>query len=470
MRYFTLKSRFALRGWSNLKYGILDLESTSVAERVKKLTKRQFDAVELITSGGISPDDEILPDTVRKMTEYAVEKGFFEECNKPKKLEDYQKYNYSKARYTHTLLWSITGNCNLNCRHCYISAGENCCGEPSLEKCYEIIEQCKKANVGTVALTGGEPLVRKDFWEIVDRLLENHIKILQVFTNGIAVNEKFMDEFDKRKINPNYFMVSYDGVGCHDWLRGVKGAEEKAVNAIKLIKSRGYAVYVSTCLHMGNINSTAGTYELMKSLKIDHWKAVPIVNTGNWKNQNCGEINYGKIFDGYIELLKKYAADGMPMDLSLGGFFSGSRAEKKYTVPFASGCGNCERCSRTLCETAFISAYLLPDGRVLPCIAMSGSEIEKIAPNIFDNGQSLEKALSNSPADTYAKYTYKDLFERNAECNSCEKKYICGGCRANALANGGFFEKDPIACQFFKGGYEEKIEKIMREELYCSAN
>lgn len=464
MRYYTLKPQYALRGWSNLKYAVLDLECKSEAERVIKLTRRQFNAIELITSGGVSPDDNIFSDEIRKMTEYAVQKGLLEICGRSKKLEEYQKYNYSAARYTHVLLWSVTGNCNLRCKHCYISSGDNCYGEPSEERCYEVIEQCKKANVNMVALTGGEPLVRKDFWKIVDRLLENHIKILQVFTNTIAVTPEFMDEFDKRKIDPNYFMVSFDGVGHHDWLRGVNGAEKKTIEAIKLIKNREYAVYVTMALHMGNIDSLTETYELMKRLGTEHFKAVPIIDTGSWRSHRHEDANYNKIFDTYLELIKKYFSDHMPMDLSLGGFFDGCGVLKKHIIPFISGCCSCERDSASLCETAMIAPYLLPDGRVLPCIAMSGSEMEDIAPNIFDEGQSLEKALSDSPVDTYTKYTYKDLFEHNAECASCEYRYVCKGCRANALANGGYFEKDPLACCFFKGGYEQKIKEIMQEE------
>lgn len=461
MRYFTLKPQYVLRGWNDLKYGILDLECTTFEKKVARLNEQQFNIMTLLTSGGVSPDEKFFPDNIRKMTEYALEKGFFVECDKSKGLEDYQKYNYSEARFTHTLLWSVTGRCNLKCRHCYVSSGDNYYGELPLEKCYEIIEQCKKANVNMVALTGGEPLVRKDFWKIVDRLLENHIKILQIFTNGMAVTPEFMDEFDRRKINPNYFMMSYDGVGCHDWLRGVNGAEVKAIEAIKLIKSRGYAVMVSTSLHMGNIKSLIETYELMKALGVDGWKASPIVDTGNWRNQDTRLINIDIIYNFYLKLIKKYAVDNTSMQLSLGEFFKCSGNTREYEIPFTNGCGSCERGSQTLCEATKVFPYLLPDGRLLPCIAMSGSEMENIAPNIFDEGQSLEKALSDSPVDTYAKYTYNDLFERNSECASCEHRYICTGCRARALTNGGYFEKDPLACRFFKGGYERKIKEII---------
>lgn len=465
MRYYTLNPDYAFRGWSDMKYAILDIESTVIKNKVRPLTKVQFDSLELLTAGGVSPDESLFPDKMRIMAEKAAEEGWLIECDKDTRLKDYQKYHYSEARYTHSMLWSITGNCNLKCRHCYISSGDNCYGEISLEKCKEVIRQCIEANVNCVALTGGEPLVRKDFWQIVDLLRENHIRLLQVFTNGMAVNEKFMDEFDRRNINPNYFMLSFDGVGCHDWLRGVKGAERKAIEAIRLIKSRGYAVTVSMSLHMGNIGSLMETYELMKSLKVDYWKAVPIVDTGNWKSQENNHIDYITIFDHYIELIKKYKEDGMPLTLGLGGFFQGKKNNaERYSIPFTSGCGSCERNEQTLCEPARIFPYLLPDGRVLPCIAMSGSEMENIAPNIFDEGMSLEKALYDSPINTYTNYTYKDLFDNNSECAECEHKFRCSGCRANSLSCGGYFEKDMLACCFLKNGYEQKIIDIMSDK------
>ncbi len=328
MKYYTLDPKYALRGWSDKRYAVLDLECTEISGKVMELTKFQFDALELITSGEVSPEENIIPEKIRKMALQAAEKGYLTECDSGHRLFDYQKYHYSEARYTHTLLWSITGKCNLKCRHCYITSGENRYGEMSAEQCDEVIRQCLEANVNMVALTGGEPLVRKDFWQLVDRLLENHIKILQVFTNGMLVNEKFMDEFDRRNIAPNYFMLSFDGVGCHDWLRNVNGAEKKAIEAIKLIKSRGYKVTVSMSLHMGNIDSLMETYDLMKQLGTDHWKAVPIVDTGNWKNQNDRNININKIYEEYLRLIKKYFEDNMPMRLGLGGFFQGYKFEK----------------------------------------------------------------------------------------------------------------------------------------------
>lgn len=75
------------------------------------------------------------------------------------------------------------------------------------------------------------------------------------------------------------------------------------------------------------------------------------------------------------------------------------------------------------------------------------------------------KALNNSVVDTYTRYTYRNLYDHNSECAFCEHKYVCSGCRANALANGIYFEKDPLACHFMKGGYERKIKEIVSKGI-----
>lgn len=459
--YLTLKPQFILCGWSNLEYAIYDLDCRNAVKKVYPLNKAQLETLELITSPRVDSEDNILPSALRKYAQKMFEKGFLAQCDKNTGLFEYQKFHTTKAKYIHTLLWSITGNCNLKCRHYYISSGENHYGEISFEECRKVVKQMADANVYSVALTGGEPLVRKDFWKIVDLLIENNIRIHEIFTNGMLINENFLDQLEKRRIVPLDFALSYDGVNCHDWLRGVKGSEEKAINAIRLLKSRGYKVVVSMSIHMGNIDSLIETYELMKKLKVDFWKAVPIIDTGSWKKQKEKSIDIKYIFDKYLELIKLYIKDNKPFDLGLGGFFQAKSGDDHIETPFFNDCSECEKCTQPLCESIKLFPYLLPNGQVLPCISMSGSSMESIAPNILYENQSLEKALSESPVEHYTQNTYKDLFSNNKECNECGYKYKCSGCRANALANGDFFAKDPLACCFIKGDYFNKIKSII---------
>ena len=194
MRYVTLKPNMVLRGWKDIPYGILDLDACETDGKVFPINRIQLEALELVTSPGVSLDDTLLPLKIHKLAEQALKRGFLEECSKEKGLEEYQKFRKTEARYIHTLLWSITGKCNLKCKHCYVSSPQNVHGELTWEQCEEVVQQLLDANIHMVALTGGEPLVRKDFWKLVDLLIENRIRILQVFTNGMWINEVFMDE------------------------------------------------------------------------------------------------------------------------------------------------------------------------------------------------------------------------------------------------------------------------------------
>ena len=458
MKYYTLKPQYALRGYNDIKYCLLDVKCKTSGGKFFPLSESQFGALELLTSGGISPDDALFPSRYRRLLQFALDKGFVEECGKEHRLNDFQKYHATTANAVHSMLWSVTGNCNLNCRHCYVHGGTNPYGEPTLGQCREIIGQMLEANINMVGITGGEPLVRKDLWQIVDILLENHIEIMQFFTNGMTLNGRFFDEMESRGIEPNYFMMSFDGVGFHDDLRGVKGAEKRAVDAMRLVKKRGYEIIVSMAVHERNAEVLEETYRLLRDIGVSKLKLSPVMSVGNWQNQPDKNIDPFILYDRFLELLKLYRDDGMPIELAMGGFFNNNKG--RVYSPFTDGCGNECRCKDTLCEPVRRFPYLLPNGKLLPCITMSGTEIETIAPNIFDEGQSIEKILTDSPINTYMDYTYKKLFEENKECAECEHRYRCSGCRGYALANGGYFAKDPYACAFYKGGYEKKIKEL----------
>ena len=95
------------------------------------------------------------------------------------------------------------------------------------------------AGVRTVSLTGGEALLRRDFFAIVDALLAADILIVTVMSNGLLVNDKTLDEFERRGIKPE-FNMSFDGIGCHDWLRGVPGAEKAVLRASRFARNGAF--------------------------------------------------------------------------------------------------------------------------------------------------------------------------------------------------------------------------------------
>lgn len=86
-------------------------------------------------------------------------------------------------------------------------------------------------------LTGGEPMVRRDFWELVDEIRRRNILIPTLYSNGLLITDAFLDELEKRGLRPN-LQFSFDGVGYHDWMRGIPGAEKVVLDAIRRRRAR----------------------------------------------------------------------------------------------------------------------------------------------------------------------------------------------------------------------------------------
>lgn len=184
-----------------------------------------------------------------------LEKNKIVSCTEsPQRLNKKQEYRKLPYRFILKAHWSVTGKCNLKCRHCYMYAPQAKYGELTTEQCFYIIDQLCTANISTVSLTGGEPLVRKDFWELVDRLLSKNISISQIYTNGMLVNETLVGNLQERGLSPE-ISVSFDGIGAHDWLRGVEGAEKKVIEAIRLLVSHNIQVSVEMSLNEQNIGN-----------------------------------------------------------------------------------------------------------------------------------------------------------------------------------------------------------------------
>lgn len=108
--------------------------------------------------------------------------------------------------------------------------------------------------------------------------------IRQIYTNGLLVTEELLAGLKTRGIKSS-FSLSFDGCGCHDWMRGLSGAEEAVIAAIRLLRFHGFDVGIETVLYTDNLPHMKETYELMKSLGVSHWKTSPAMNVGNWQQE-----------------------------------------------------------------------------------------------------------------------------------------------------------------------------------------
>lgn len=149
-------------------------------------------------------------------------------------------------RLFHSLNWAITGRCNYRCRHCFMAADNGpMLGQFSWEECLTLLDECERCGVQTVTLTGGEPMLHPRFMDIVRECARRRICVGEINTNGSLLTKEMLGEFRKLGMDPE-IKVSYDGLGHHDWLRGVEGAEEDALGAMRLAHEQGFRVRAQT--------------------------------------------------------------------------------------------------------------------------------------------------------------------------------------------------------------------------------
>ena len=457
--YYKFKSKYLLRGWQKIPYALVDNETKQVL-----FANAQIASVFHLCNGKVDLESLIFTQQQRDAVEKMFELGYLEKCSEPSPLLPEQEYYLYPSRFIRTAHWSVTGRCNYRCKHCYMSAPHAKFGELSHEQCMDIVEQLAQCGISSVSLTGGEPLLRKDFMEIVEALLAHNIKITTIYSNGKLVNKQLLEKLDAYGIHPE-FNLSFDGVGRHDWLRGVDGAEEIAINAFRLCKEMGFPTGAEFCLHRGNKDTLRESIKVLADLNVKSLKVSPMISVGEWLSMSPElSLTDEEVYETYLEYLPYYLEDGRPLRLMLGNLFACDGSEH-YRVPGYHNLCEDNVKKYCICGHARNHMYIAADGRILPCMPLSGAnEVAAKFPLITE--VKLKDALNDSWYMSCIDTRLKDFLETNEECGNCEHRLKCaGGCRASALnyESQNYYATDRAACLLFKNDYIGRLEKIMEQ-------
>jgi heme d1 biosynthesis radical SAM protein NirJ len=168
------------------------------------------------------------------------------------------------------VIWNLIRRCNLTCKHCYsISADKDFAGELTTDEVLRVLEDLKAFKVPALILSGGEPLLRPDFFTIAQQC-----KALGFFTalssNGTLIDAKMME-----KIVPvgfDYVGISLDGLGeTHDRFRRLAGAFDQSLAAIRLCRDAGLKIGVRFTLTQDNFADLPGLLKLIEDEGVDRF-------------------------------------------------------------------------------------------------------------------------------------------------------------------------------------------------------
>jgi len=216
------------------------------------------------------------------------------------------------------IIWNFTNRCNLACRHCYSYADPNSKDFLSTEFILDSIPNLKKAGVKFVIFSGGEPLIRKDIFDIADAMREEGI-VTYLSTNGLYINEKNVDKIIEKF---NYIGISIDGIGkVHDDFRGLDGAYDKSIEAIKLIQRHGGNAGIRFTMTAETQDSFYDIFRLAEEIGVDKLYLSHLVYSGRGldnlkmdltKQKRLEFVNY--IIDKAFE----YYKNGKDIDIVTG--------------------------------------------------------------------------------------------------------------------------------------------------------
>lgn len=454
MKYI-LDRRYLFRGWYKNPAGLFDRK-----QKAARFFPKDLFLLLLKCDGVQEIEESALDEKSCRFLNMLLDEGVIRPAAFGEFLHSDQLYKEYPSRYRREVHWSVTGACNLKCRHCFMSAPGAKHGTPSHEEIIRVADELAECGIFSVGITGGEPLIRSDFLAIIDALNEREIGVGIIYTNGWLVNEQLLDELDARKVHPA-FQLSFDGVGSHDWLRGVPGSEEQVIRALELLKERHHGVSVSLCMNKKNCDRLRESVNLMAGLGVRSMKCGSMMDLGEWMSPDlaAAKLSQEEEIEAFEKYIPLYFADDAPLSIMLGGAFMYTPGDPKWSIFHERKVTPGEEHQRPSCGVLSKNFYIGADGMVTPCMGMADCGIADIFPNLKETP--LREILRESEFVNMCYATVGDIRDRNPKCRACRFIDRCaGGCRNSVVTKkDDYYGYDPLLCEFFENGYDERIRK-----------
>ncbi|MEK7261296.1 MAG: radical SAM protein, partial [Pseudomonadota bacterium] len=166
------------------------------------------------------------------------------------------------------VIWNLIRRCNLTCKHCYsISADKDFPGELSTAEVYKVMDDLKAFGVPVLILSGGEPLLRPDIFDISRRAKDMGFYV-GLSTNGTLIDESNIDRI--AGIGYDYVGISIDGLkATHDRFRRLEGAFDASMHAIRLCHQKGIKVGMRFTMTQDNAHELPALLKLMEDEGVD---------------------------------------------------------------------------------------------------------------------------------------------------------------------------------------------------------
>ena len=185
------------------------------------------------------------------------------------------------------VIWNLVRRCNLTCKHCYsISADRDFPNELSTDQVFKVMQDLKRFKVPVLILSGGEPLLRPDIFDIAHRAKAMGF-YTALSTNGTLIDESNIDSI--AAVGFDYLGISIDGIQqTHDRFRRMEGAFDASIQGLRLCRDRNIKVGLRFTMTRDNADELPQLLDLMDREAVDKFYFSHLNYAGRG-NKNRGD-------------------------------------------------------------------------------------------------------------------------------------------------------------------------------------
>jgi radical SAM protein with 4Fe4S-binding SPASM domain len=359
--------------------------------------------------------------------------------------------------------WNLTRRCNLECTHCYLSAsaGAEAGGELTTEECRRVIGEIALVNPAVfLILTGGEPLLRRDIWDIAALAADRGFTTV-LGTNGVLLREREAALMRERGVRGASISLDSTDPARHDAFRRLPGAWEGAVRATRVLADAGLDFSLHMSVTDWNVDEVPAMIDLARELGAKVLNFFFLVRTGRGRNlTDIDAAGYERILT-YLARVQGVGGAGAPAGGPAG-----------FEDPWSTAVGRADGLLiRAKCAPHFrrIIWQLDPASPLLRNYAHGSCPAGKHYCRITPEGDVTPCPYMPVVAGSLRRASFADIWREAAvfgdlrdarlggRCGACEFSRICGGCRCRAYATHGDYLAEDPACGYQPGAHGGRV-------------
>lgn len=349
--------------------------------------------------------------------------------------------------------WEVTRRCNLSCVHCRASSlSSPYAGELDTARSLRLIDEIAAFSQPIIILTGGEPLLREDIYEIADHGTKKGLRMV-LATNGTLLTPEIVGKMLQAGIQR--VSVSIDGRDreSHDAFRGVPGAFDAAMGGIDLLKRGGMAFQINTTITQQNLDQIESILALAVELGAAAHHIFLLVPTGRGKDLGDQSISA----EAYEKTLAWFHRQSRVSPIQL----KATCAPHYFRIVHQKGMTGTMPPHRQDNEAPSLHAmtrgclggssfcFISHTGQVQPCGYLE-----------IDCGQITEKPFMEIWNDSTVFEDLRNLNRYKGKCGVCPFLRVCGGCRARAFElTGDYLAEEPL-CAYDPRGKGNEVHVV----------